>query len=173
MTDAASPPDSIRQEDVPAFSWPAKDVARFWAKVKIGDAGQCWLWLKSKRRHGYGQFSAPGRIIRPAHKVAYELATAQRVPPGMLVCHRCDNPSCVNPAHLWLGSHKDNMRDMAAKGRQVTGERMWTAKLTPDKVLAIRAEPRRRGVIPYLAEKYGVSERTISRVRERLRWRHV
>jgi len=87
---------------------------RFWAKVDRTD--DCWLWTACRTTHGYGQFRPERSRGAQAHRVAWELTNGP-IPAGMLVLHRCDNPPCVNPAHLFLGTQSDNMRDMYAKGR--------------------------------------------------------
>jgi DNA-binding Xre family transcriptional regulator len=96
---------------------PELDEHRFWSKVDT--TGECWLWMGSRRPLGYGAVKVGGRVLH-AHRVAYEL-THGSIPEGFVVMHRCDNPPCVNPAHLHLGTRSENTRDMHAKGR--TGQR--------------------------------------------------
>jgi hypothetical protein len=93
---------------------------RFWSKVAYVGAGpdDCWEWDASRDKYGYGQFSMGHSECDPAHRVAYALAHGA-VPAGLFVCHSCDNPPCVNPSHLWLGTAADNNRDRDLKGRGV------------------------------------------------------
>lgn len=91
---------------------------KFWAKVSPIDMlcnDGCWEWLGGKTRGGYGSFASPEATCR-AHRIAYELRKGP-IPLGMYVCHRCDNPGCVNPAHLFVGTASDNTRDSMKKGR--------------------------------------------------------
>lgn len=101
------------------------DVERFWSKVdkSAGDDG-CWLWTKRCAKAGYGQFWLNGKTVL-AHRTAW-LFTNGEIPNRLQVLHNCpdgDNPSCVNPAHLWLGTHQDNHDDCTRKGRRPYGER--------------------------------------------------
>ncbi len=86
---------------------------RFLTKVK--KSPQCWIWVGGKSLNGYGKFFLNGKLTE-AHRASYAIFRGV-IPPNMCVCHTCDNPCCVNPKHLWLGTRSDNMQDMLAKGR--------------------------------------------------------
>lgn len=135
---------------------------RFWAQVDRSEGG-CWTWRARCDRAGYGMCVVE-RKSRYAHRVSYEL-THGEVPVGLLVCHRCDNPPCVNPSHLFLGTHADNMRDMRLKGRGPP-----QMKLTARDVLAIRES---RDSSTVIASEFGVTTNTIRDIRRRHTWRHV
>jgi hypothetical protein len=165
-------------------------VDRFWSKVE--KTPTCWLWLGGKCR-GYGRFAIGGGEVK-AHVFSWMLANYNPVPVGRIVCHNCpggDNPSCVNPAHLWLGTHLENSRDAVAKGRTARGdahpsrlyperrprgERHWKAKLTAEQVAAIRREyiPGRhvygRVSRAALADRYGVGRSAIDKILDGKLW---
>jgi hypothetical protein len=101
---------------------------RFWSKVKVGEPGECWEWTASTAKAGYGQFMFKGQP-RCAHRVAKILNTGEWPDSSVFACHKCDNPSCCNPDHLFWGTSGDNARDAAAKGR------MWH----PPKTQMVRA----------------------------------
>lgn len=145
-----------------------EQIARFWSLAAQTAPDDCWLWQGSHHKDGYGNFSGHSG---GAHRVAWKLINGP-IPPGLLVCHRCDVRRCVNPSHMFLGTHLDNTRDMIAKARQKPphGERLPQSKLSVEKVRAIRAstEPAQM-----LAARYGVTRLTIYGVRQRRSWTHV
>lgn len=134
------------------------------------DPAACREWTGRKSDEGYGQVYWQGKA-RQAHVVAWELRHGP-VPKGLCVCHSCDNPPCCNWDHLFLGTHADNMADMAAKGRQASGERVAGAKLQESDIPVIRALAStlsRREI----ARRYGVCRDTIAKVVVGKTWRHV
>lgn len=180
-------------------------VERFWSKVdKNGPVipyvgTPCWTWIAYKNPLGYGVFNADK--INSAHRFSYELHYG-KIPEGMLVCHKCDNPSCVNPEHLFLGTDKDNMIDRDKKGRRknlrkgdnhfyhihpeksyfsrekfvpkARGEKHGMAVLTEEKVIEIREIYSKHEMsFPKLAKKYGVGMTTIWHIVKRDTWKHI
>ena len=143
---------------------------RFYAHAEFDRAndGSCWRWRGNKNQAGYGQFRVGrhGRVWS-AHRVSWMLKNGD-IPPKMLVLHRCDNPGCCNPDHLFLGTAKDNMQDCLNKGRRATNYCKHTRirKLTDDQVREIRADNRPVNVI---AAAHGVSEQTVYGIRSRRR----
>jgi hypothetical protein len=124
----------------------------------------CWLWMGAySRKSGYGSIGYGGKVCRVS-RVVVELVTGKPVPAHLLACHRCDNPACVNPDHLFLGTDSDNVHDCIAKGRHVapTRERSGKSKLTQQQVDDIRRSP-----LParQLAAAYGVHRNTIFSLR--------
>jgi hypothetical protein len=167
---------------------------RFWTKVDKSGANGCWIWTAARSSHGYGKIGGPSRRILKAHRVAWELVHGS-IPEGFLVCHHCDNPPCVNPDHLYLGTHKDNSRDMVVRGRAkryqgppptgdrhgsrtmphrvARGSRNGFSKLTERDaqwVWALRALGYQYAEI---AAVFGVSTATVSRILRRKNWTHV
>lgn len=147
-------------------------VERFWEKVNKNAPNGCWEWAGSRMRSGHGQIHIDGKS-KLVHRFAWELNNGP-IPDDLEVCHHCDNPCCVNPAHLFLGTQTDNMADMMSKVRQARGARHSQAKLTEAQVVEIR---RRyvRGVITYkmLAAEYGVGTETIALIIQRKNWAHI
>lgn len=129
----------------------------------------CLLWLGAVHCNGYGQYTHKRRSYL-AHRLAWQEANGRPVPAGMLVCHKCDVRLCVNPDHLFLGTHAENIADMVAKGRQGRGSRHSQAKLTVSQVLAIRADGRSQRAI---AMDYGVTQTQIGMIQRRRHWGHI
>ena len=149
-----------------------KVVDRFWAKVKRGEgADSCWEWDAGTDRDGYGVFSFRGEWIY-AHRFAH-VAFCDPVPAGLLVCHHCDNPKCVRPDHLFLGTHGDNHADRGRKHRQARGAKCHTTKLNPAKVLAIRAGHGAGQSQRQLAAVFGVARNSIRCILSGKSWSHV
>lgn len=145
---------------------------RFWAQVKTAGPTECWEWDSYRTDKGYGHFQVSKKVgPKRAHRIAYHLATGQD--PGELhVLHRCDNPPCCNPAHLFLGTHQDNMRDMIAKGRRskhvpppMRGALHPRAKLTQEKADEIRRLYAAGGISQTaLGLQFGVPQPRISKI---------
>lgn len=147
----------------------------FWSKVDVLGPSDCWLWRAALAGSGYGIY-ASGRLGKRrvyAHRYAYEL-THGAIPEGMFCLHKCDNPQCVNPAHLDIGTCADNLQDMVSKGRSSRGERRWCAKLTVESVREIR-ERYAKGSVSFvaLANQYGVTSGAVQMAVKRVTWRHV
>jgi hypothetical protein len=141
---------------------------RFWAKVRRTLDDACWEWQASLMCGGYGAFNWEGKTLK-AHRIAWAHEYGE-IPEGMNVCHRCDNRICCNPAHLFLGTHLDNARDRNSKGRQARGANQPQAKLTEDRVRAIRADNRFHRDI---AKAFGISKALVSFIKCKKAWRHV
>lgn len=148
---------------------------RFWRKVRKGGPAECWEWTASRvASGGYGQFNLDGKPVR-AHRLSWELANGP-VPAGLQVCHTCDNPPCVNPRHLFLGTIKENAHDRDRKGRArpgwVPGSKNGCAKLTEAQVVDIRARAFNE-TYQSLATEFGVSRTLISMIVSRKQWTHI
>jgi len=148
--------------------------ARFWSKVDT--SGDCWTWTASLSTAGYGRFKIKSYSSEAAHRVAYALANHEH-PKGMLVLHSCDNPKCVNPKHLRLGTAKDNMDDMFKRNRNKSSDQSGAnnsnSKLTEIQVLAIKgmiAEGRKN---THIAPEFGVTHQLISKIRRGHIWHEV
>lgn len=157
-------------------------VQRFWSKVNIGSYDACWPWMSatSETRGGlYGRFTIKRdgkRITAYAHRIAYEM-TFGLIPDGegyhgTIVMHSCDNSLCCNPLHMRLGTQKDNVGDMYAKGRQnrPIGAATGRAKINEDDARAIYVDPR-----PYaeIAADYGISDKNVWCIKSGRTWRHA
>lgn len=167
-----------------------KHVVRFWSKVdRSGGENACWTWTSSRHGGGYGLF-AVDNVTRRAHRIAWALANGH-VPDGIFVCHRCDNPPCVNPSHLFLGTPADNCHDMDTKGRRALflgdnngmrrhpekisrGEAHGHAALTEADVVEIfRMYVVDGATKAAIGREFGVSRSAVYRIIDRRNWAHV
>lgn len=152
--------------------------AQFWQKVSADTRDGCWEWVGARFPKGYGCVTRRGTPSTPkthtwrAHRYSWFLAHGP-IPEGMVVCHRCDNPPCVNPDHLFLGTQKENQEDMVRKLRGRYGIRNGRAVLTEDDVRTIRRRYQDGETQQSLAEAFGVKGVTIQALISRRTWKHV
>lgn len=154
---------------------------RFHSSYKANGNG-CWIWQRAPNGRGYGQIREgrwPAKNFKThlAHRLSWEIHNGP-IPPGLFVCHHCDVRLCVNPAHLFLGTIQDNLRDMREKGRgrlpePLLGERHPNAKLTAAKVKKIRSLIKSGKTVSSIAKRYGMGRSTITRLKFGTAWSHL
>lgn len=159
-------------------------MERFWDKVKKGPG--CWEWTAGRTDKKYGRFCIGSRTNGSrgevsAHRFSWQLHFGE-IPKDMCVCHKCDNPPCVRPDHLFLGTPEENRKDMISKGRQAKGdktatqrgEKAWQTTLTEKDVLKIR-EMYKSGTYTFrsLAKELGLSKTTVGYIVSRMTWKHI
>jgi len=145
----------------------------FWAKVD--KSGDCWVWTGGRFNTGYGNVKRNGRA-QTTHRLAWTLAYGP-IPAGQIICHRCDNPPCVRPDHLFLGSHRTNAEDRTRKGRGVQavrrgGENGMTL-LSEDAVRGIRRDRASGRTYVELAKQYGATKANVANICQGRTWRHL
>jgi hypothetical protein len=145
-----------------------KQRNRFNSKWMPEPYSGCWIWTGDIHADGYGLIKCNGRRLF-AHRHSWRLHHGE-IPPGMCILHKCDTPACVNPKHLFYGSRTDNITDCVNKGRNSKGERKGSAKLTPAAIREIRALDSPQSLI---AERYGVTQATVSMIKNKITWRHI
>ena len=145
---------------------------RFAMMVRKTDS--CWNWIGGVDKDGYGMFRGEvnGQALQRAHRFSWATANKLQIPKYMHICHKCDNPKCVNPEHLFAGDALTNMQDKIAKGRANTprGEDVAAAKITEEQAYNIIVDPR-----PFaeIASDFGVTAKTVSDIKNRASWAHV
>ena len=153
---------------------PIPPMKRFWPKVMITD--NCWEWTASKNPQGYGLFLFKSKYY-PAHRFMW-LAFHGTLPENMCVCHHCDNPSCVNPKHLFLGTHRDNMDDMLKKNRQRNGislgEAHGATSLRNEDIWEIK-RLYKTGKLCHreIARMFLIDRKTVGNIVNRITWKHI
>lgn len=147
-------------------------VERFMAKVdRSGGEESCWIWTARKTPQGYGRFSVKG-VSSLAHRVSFEIHTGV-VAVGLCVLHRCDNPSCVNPKHLWVGTNFENVQDKVSKGRHHNSAGMANGnrKLSESDVIEIRALVAQGVKRSEIAAKFGIVASYVNAISAKKTWR--
>ena len=157
---------------------------RFWEKIDKGIDEVCWNWLGHKTIKGYGVIKIKEKMCL-AHRVSYEMNIG-KIPIGLCVCHSCDNPSCVNPKHLWVGTRAENTNDRHRKGRTVGNKNLWKigsklkgeekggVKLKEEDVLLIRSLAKiKEKTTKQLSEMFGISRSQIWRIINNKKWQHI
>lgn len=144
---------------------------RFWKYVDRRGDSDCWNWTGDKIRDGYGRIWNNGKTRR-AHRISWELRYGE-VPENMCVLHHCDNPSCVNPAHLYLGTNQDNVNDKVAKSRQAVGINNGGNKYPPEKILEIKRLRQDGKTQREIAKTLGVSKGLVYYVITGQVWRNL
>ncbi|MDO8703390.1 MAG: HNH endonuclease [Sulfuricaulis sp.] len=168
----------MRSQDPIYFAPPSGRSLALWLKSRtVESPSGCWDWTGAQQGVGYGFVPAKMHKSRYAHRAMYE-AVCSPIPSGYFVLHSCDNPRCINPAHLMVGTHKDNMRDRDAKGRtklppHTCGQKQPAAKMTDETVIAARRDVANGMKQKDAAAKYGIGITTMYYIVKRLRWRHV
>jgi len=146
------------------------DKCRFMSYVKKTDS--CWLWTGGKNRRGYGAFSliSIGKKRVPAHRVSF-IFYKDDIPDGKCVCHTCDNPSCVNPDHLWIGTSAENSKDSFDKGRTLRGERNPRSKLKKEDVIKIRTLSKTPMTQKHIGELFNITAGHVNNIIKNRVWK--
>lgn len=156
-----------------------KTIARFWSRVDRSgptlreELGQCWICTSAKDKDGYARiYSNMKHNNVCAHRLAWEIIRGA-IPENMLVLHKCDNPACVRPEHLFLGSQAENMNDKTTKVRQARGERHGMSVIGPDDVREIRRLEGTGLTQSEIASRFGLQQTQVWRILRGKSWRHV
>jgi hypothetical protein len=149
----------------------------FWRNVVVNQPNDCWGWNGSVSSTGYAKFTfrnGPKQksITVSAHRFSWEIHNGP-ISPGLCICHTCDNRTCANPNHLFLGSYSDNIKDAIKKGRMLVGEKNHNSKLTESEVKEVIIRRRSGETIASIASSFGVVTGTIKHIIHGRNWRHI
>jgi len=170
--------ESQRLSELGKLVWGARKrpaCDRFWEKVAVGNTDSCWPWKASVCPKGYGKFVGDNGEHTKAHRFAFTIAHGP-IPEGQCVCHRCDNPPCCNPTHLFAGTTGDNTRDSVRKGRFVStkrGETHFRARWTENDVLKMRSLRTSGMSISGIAKIMNCSNSRVCEIVHRKTWKHI
>lgn len=147
-----------------------KDIIRFYSKINIDYETGCWIWKCQQKDNGYGRFYFNGKYYT-AHRFNYAL-TFGSIPKELFGCHMCDQKSCVNPYHIWMGTHEQNMKDMVNKKRSaiLLGDKNGRAKLTQEKVDDMRKLNKKGMNYTQLADFFNLGKSQVSRICRGISW---
>lgn len=147
-------------------------IDKFYSRIEFRDNSDCWWWTGPKTPSGYGCFAPKHKVMYSTHRLAWEINKGP-IPTGMHICHICDNPPCVNPDHLFIGTNQDNVNDRVAKGRQQRGQSHGQSILTEDHITQIRALVHYGVKQTTLARMFGVKRSTVNEAVLYHTWRHI
>lgn len=157
----------------PQFKSRVESEEEFWALVDKRSSNECWPW-KGFSNRGYGRVTYNGKIWK-AHRLAWVFVNGPISSPSIYCCHKCDNPPCVNPEHIFLGTAKDNVDDAIRKGRlfKAQGQSHGKAKLTDSQVMYIKRMLRYGGKSGAIARVFGVDRTAIKKIKTGENWSHI
>lgn len=145
-------------------------IKRFYAKIK--KTRFCWIWLGRKNLKGYGMFDFNNGVL--AHRFSYYLHIGE-IPKGLCVCHSCDNPSCVNPRHLWIGTHSDNRENARVKNRlpSLKGSKNGNSKLIEEQVIEIKRLLKENISMTKISKQFNISFGSVANIKIKKTWKHI